>query len=351
MTLPDDVFKRDHAFWSKYSERLIGNWITYDTSVQQIADWVEKVYLRNDYSGFTGDRKFVRDDDAQKAFSKLRSSQGGIYAWRLNLLRPSPPYPPPDPKYLPYRPKSDAEVEQLQRECDFAFKQSFAFCPYSPEAVIRYANFLFQFNRFDDALIIAKTCQKLDPYNGQITDLIGQIEGIKKQIVEQNASNAQATTRLQQLETEAREHPADLKNLLTLGSGYVQMQRTNDAIAVFDQALTNSALTFDEAAGIAQIYSVMGNGHLASLEGAIQKRATIAPEPVRPEAYYDLAAFKAMLGKNSEALDNLRTAMDLNAKRLQGNLNASDLAATNRSDPRFDALRGLPEFQKIVPPK
>ena len=112
-TLPDDVFKRDHAFWSKYSERLIGNWITYDTSVQQIADWVEKIYLRNDYSGFTGDRKFVRDDDAQKAFSKLRSSQAGMYAWRLHLLRPSPPYPPPDPQYLPYRPKSDAEVQQL----------------------------------------------------------------------------------------------------------------------------------------------------------------------------------------------------------------------------------------------
>ena len=42
VTLPDDVFKRDHAFWSKNTERFIGNWITYDTSVQQIADWVEK---------------------------------------------------------------------------------------------------------------------------------------------------------------------------------------------------------------------------------------------------------------------------------------------------------------------
>ena len=169
VTLPDDVYKRDHAFWSKYSERMIGNWITYDTSVQQIADWVEKVYLRNNFSGFTGDRKFVRDDDAQKAFSKLRSSQAGVYAWRLHLLLPSPPYPPIDPQYMPYRPKSDAEAQQLYKECDFAFKQSFAFCPYSPEAVIRYANFLFQFQRFDDALIIAKTCQKLDPYNGQIT--------------------------------------------------------------------------------------------------------------------------------------------------------------------------------------
>ena len=183
-TLPDDVFKRDHEFWSKYSERMIGNWITYDTSVQQIADWVEKVYLRGDYTGFTGDRKFVRDDDAQKAFSKLRSSQAGMYAWRLHLLLPSPPYPPIEPQYLPYRPKSDAEVQQLYRECDFAFKQSFAFCPYSPEAVVRYVNFLYQFQRFNDALIVAKTCQKLDPYNGQIGDIIDQIEGILKRMAQ-----------------------------------------------------------------------------------------------------------------------------------------------------------------------
>ena len=81
----------------------------------------------------------------------------------------------------------------------------------------------------------------------------------------------------------------------------------------------------------------MGNGHLASLEAALQKLVTLAPESVRPEAYYDLAALKAMLGKNSEALDNLRIALDLNAKRLQGNPSASDLAVTNRSDPRFDA--------------
>jgi tetratricopeptide (TPR) repeat protein len=345
VTLPDDVFKRDHAFWTKYSERLIGNWITYDTSVQQIADWVQKVYLHNDYSGFTGDRKFIRDDGGQKAFSKLRSSQAGVYAWRLNLLRPSPPYPPPDPKYLPYRPKSETEMEQLRKECDFAFKQSFAFCPYSPEAVIRYANFLFQFNRFDDALIIAKTCHQLDPYNPQISDLIDQIGRIKQQI----AGNAQVTAQLGQMETEAREHPTNVQNLLTLGDAYLQMQRTNEVVALLDQALTNPALTYNESAAVARLYSMLGYAYLGKLEPALQKLASLAPEQVRPEAYYDLAAIEAVLGKTSKALEDLRTAMDLNAKRLARDPKASDLAATNRTDPRFDALRTLPEFQKIVP--
>src|SRR5208283_5669418 len=92
-----DVFQKDHAFWSQYSTRLIGNWITYDTTVKQIADFAEKVYLHRDTSGFKGDQKFIRDDHAQQAFSKLRSSIAGLYAWRLGALGnvPTPP------EYLP----------------------------------------------------------------------------------------------------------------------------------------------------------------------------------------------------------------------------------------------------------
>ncbi|HEX5400237.1 MAG TPA: DUF2723 domain-containing protein, partial [Verrucomicrobiae bacterium] len=330
-------------FWTQYSKRLIGNWITYDTSVQQIADWVQKVYLHNDYSDFTGDRKFIRDDGAQKAFSKLRSSQAGLYAWRLHLLQ-NYPYPP-DPKYMPYRPKSDQEVEQLEHEADFAFKQAFAFCPYSPEAVIRYANFLFQFQRWDDALTIAKTCHQLDPYNTQISDLITQIENIKKQV----AGNAQATQQLQQMEAEAREHPTNVQNLLVLGNNYMQMGQTSEAEALFDKALTNSDLTYNDAATLAQLYSRMGSAYFNKLEDALQKLATLAPESTKPEAYYDLAAIQAMTGKTSEALDDLRTSMDLNAKRLKTDPTAPNLAVTNRSDPRFNTLRSLPEFQKIVP--
>ena len=350
MTLPDDIFKRTTHSGANIPSALIGNWITYDTSVQQIADWAEKVYLGNNYAGFKGDRKFIRDDDAQKAFSKLRSSHAGMYAWRLHLLLPSPPYPPVEPQYAPYRPKSDAEVQQLYKECDFAFKQSFAFCPYSPEAVVRYVNFLYQFQRFDDALIVAKTCKKLDPYNGQIGDIIDQIEGIKKRMAQEPANNAQITSQLQQMQTEAREHSTNVQNLLMLGNAFLQMQRTNEAVTLFNQALTNSSLSYQDASALAQLYSRLGSDHLTQLGAALQRLVTVAPEPIRPEAYYDLAALKALTGDPSNALANLRIAMNLNAKRLQQDPTASDLAATNRLDPRFDALRRLPEYPKIVPP-
>ena len=56
-----------------------------------------KFICGNNYAGFKGDRKFVRDDDAQKAFSKLRSSIAGMYAWRLGRHSP-PEYRPENPK-------------------------------------------------------------------------------------------------------------------------------------------------------------------------------------------------------------------------------------------------------------
>jgi len=115
----DDIIKRDHEFWSKYSERFIGNWITYDTPVSNICAFAERTYLHHDYKDFKGDTKFVRDDDAQKAFSKLRSAIAGVYAWRINNSR------------------NPVEQQRMLREAEFAYKQSLAYCPYSPEAVFR----------------------------------------------------------------------------------------------------------------------------------------------------------------------------------------------------------------------
>jgi tetratricopeptide (TPR) repeat protein len=332
-TLTDDIFKKDHEFWSKYSERLIGNWITYDTSVSNICAFAEKIYIGNNYEGYTGDRKFIRDDDAQKAFSKLRSSQAGVYAWRLS------PQCPPE-----YRPKNQAELTALQRETDFAFKQSFAFCPYSPEAVYRYVNFLLQSNppRFDDALLVAQTCQKLDPYNGQITGLIKNLQDYKSQF----ANRAQTEAQLQQMETEVRQNPTNIQNILNLAGFYLQMQQTNRVVELFDRALAAKTVSASAVGAIAQMDAAMRN--YAQLETALEKMTVLSPD--QPEPWYDLAALKAILGKPGESLQALRVCLDLNAKRRKTNPAATDLLATCRTDARFDSLRTMPEFQKIVPP-
>jgi len=343
--LSDDVFQKDHAFWSKYSERLIGNWITYDTSVQQIADFVDKVYLHGNFNGFTGDRRFIRDDDGQKAFSKLRSSQAGMYAWRCAYPEPGTGRISCPPEF---RQKSQATQNALVRETDFAFKQAFAFCPYSPEAVFRYINFLLQNNRLDDALIVAKTCLKLDPYNGQTIDLVNNLENFKKQSTDRGQLEAQ----LQRMEVEQQKNPTNFQNTLDLARFYFQIQQTNRAVellrnatTLFDRALANSNIQYADVAAMAQIAGRVGD--LPKLEILLQKLASLAPD--LPEPHYDLAALDAILGKSPESLQNLQTALDLSARRLATNSASHNLLEDVRKDPRFDSLRNLPAFQKLVP--
>jgi len=330
--LSQDIFDLDHKFWNDFTTRLCGNWITYDTTIKQICEFAERTYIGNNYKGYTGDRAFVRDNDAQKAFSKLRSSQAGVYAWRLG------PQCPPE-----FRQKSKATQDALIRETDFAFKQSFAFCPYSPEAVYRYVNFLLQFGRFEDAILIAETCKKLDPYNDQISNLIEQLKSFRNQ----NTERAQAISQIDQMENTARTNPNDVHNLLTLGATYLQMQQTNRGLELLDQVVTNTSAKFNDVAAAAQYFAQSGN--MSKLETALKKLATLAPG--QPEPLYDLAALQAFTGQVPAALENLKVVLMLSSQRLASNPGARDMLAAARTDPRFNSIRALPEFQKLIPPK
>jgi thioredoxin-like negative regulator of GroEL len=404
-SLTEDHFNRDHQFWKQFSKRLTGDIIDYDTPVKQIVDWIEKTYLRHDFNGFTGDRRFLHDDDAQKSFSKLRSSIGGIYAWRLE----------PDTRICPpeYRPKSDAETQRIYKEADFAFRQAFAFCPYSPEAVFHYAKLLLQYRRFDDALLVAQTCLKLDPYNGQVRGLVENVKAYKQQ----SAGFDQARSSLVKLEDEVRRNPTDVQAAFNLAMSYLQLQQTDRAVQILDGVLnspqadaaafrgliqaynsfghraglekvvdklealvrTNPAnsqatiglvegyrqlqkpeaamplldklfndpnLDANAALSIAQAYAALGNA--PKLEATLEKITKIMP--ANPEVWYDLAVVESGLGKPTEALSALRQAVDLSAKRLQRNPKASNLVANARKEEHFAPLRQLPEFKKLVPP-
>jgi thioredoxin-like negative regulator of GroEL len=404
-SLTDDIFDRDHQFWKQFSKRLTGDIVDYDTPVKEITDWIEKTYLRHDFTGFTGDRKFIHDDDAQKSFSKLRSSIGGIYAWRLNPDAHTTP--------LEYRPKTPAEYQRVLKEADFAFRQAFAFCPYSPEAVFRYCQLLLQTRRFDDALLVAETCLKLDPYNAQVRGLVENIKTYKKS----SAGIEQAQAAFQQLEDQVRKNPGNFQAAFDLAGAYLQIQQTDHAIQVLDGVLnypkadaaayrgliqafnsfgnrdglqktvdklaalvrTNPAnaqaavglaegylhLQNAEAAtrvldqvfsdpkldanavlSIAQAYATLKN--VPKLEAALERLTKVMP--TNPEAWYDLAVLKSGLGKPAEALADLKQALDLSAQRLKRDPKARDLLANARKEERFGPLRQSPEFKKLVPP-
>jgi len=163
--LSDEMVQRDHDYWTNYLAPMIGGWLNDDAPVSDVASFAEKVYLRHDYNGFTGDRRFVQNDYAYKTFSKERSSIAGLFAWRAQ------------------HPANATEKERMNNAADFAFRQAWALCPYSPEAVFRYVNLLINQNRIADALVVAETAAKFPSATGgnqQIQNLVDQLKKFQK---------------------------------------------------------------------------------------------------------------------------------------------------------------------------
>ena len=141
--LSDEIVQRDHGYWTKLIQPMIGDWLTDDTSVQEIADFAKKVFLQHDFSGFTGDPQFVENAYSSKMFSKERASIADLYVWRMNQAATS------------------GEKERMAREADFAYRQAVALCPYDSGTVKGYADFLKSRNRDADAALIEAMAAQL----------------------------------------------------------------------------------------------------------------------------------------------------------------------------------------------
>jgi tetratricopeptide (TPR) repeat protein len=327
--LTDEICQRDHEFWKQYSKRLCGDFIDYDTPVKTIAEWAEKTYLRRDFNGYIGDIKFALDNDGQKAFSKLRSSIGGIYSWRVGNAR------------------TQVEQARMIREADFALKQAFAFCPYSPEAVYRYVQLLANTGRFEDALIVADTCLKLDPFNGSIIglrdNLKQNVDYMKAHPTAGAAAAPPVASSIETMESRFKSNPEDLQNAFALAGSLLRNQRTNDAWAVFDGLAGSPKVDAGTLMAIAKFYA--DGSHLAKLEGVLQKLTQVASNI--PESWYDYAALESVLNKPDKALPALRKAVEMSDSRPKGS-DVRNLREDASRDGRFVALRAMPEFRNIV---
>jgi hypothetical protein len=164
--LSDDIVQHDHNYWTNTVTSMIGDWLDKDTSVQKIANFAKKVFLRRDLSGFTGDPQFIQNDYSCKIFSKERTSIAGLYAWRA------------------LHAADTSEKKRMNDEADFAFRQAWALCPYSPEAIFRYTNLLVSENRFSDANLVVETAARMPEMPGsdgsQVRELAKQLQQLEQ---------------------------------------------------------------------------------------------------------------------------------------------------------------------------
>jgi regulator of sirC expression with transglutaminase-like and TPR domain len=82
------------------------------------------------------------------------------------------------------------------------------------------------------------------------------------------------------------------------------------------------------------------------IEKCLERLTRLTPES--PEAWYDLAAIRAGIGKNKDAMPDLKHALELNASRKRANPAARDLAMDAKTNPAFAAMRSSPEFPALT---
>jgi len=142
-SLFEETVRNDREYWQRLTRRLIGQVVHDETDVAEICAAAQE--LSGKPKDFQGDPDFLRDENARKTFSKLRSAGSGLYAWRAAHA------------------KSSSERRQMTREAELAFKQAYLLCAQSPEAVGRYIVFLISERRTEDAQKFSASALKLNP--------------------------------------------------------------------------------------------------------------------------------------------------------------------------------------------
>jgi tetratricopeptide (TPR) repeat protein len=352
--LSEAILARDRKFWNEYSKRLIGDTISADMSVKAICQWIEKTHLRRDLTGYNGDPRFLRDQQAQKGFSKLRGSIGNIYAWRMRLS-----------------PAGSELRKRYAREAEHAYRQAFAFGPISPEAVIRYTALLGELGRYRDAVEVALTFQKLDPLFPQTNQMIAQ--ALEAEIAIHAAAHEmdkalEAAQLLHQLVASPRyvNLVKSLEDALKARQIYLnRFQRDPANVEYFNIAvdvtvqshqldalrplikLFQSKMTRNERnlAALARAYNYLED--YANKEKVYQEMTALIPND--PVPWYDLAKAQIRLKKTNAAATSLMQSLTLYSKA--GSTNLYNIPAFTRTNSIMAPLRERPEIQKLLNPE
>lgn len=348
----ETIFTKDRRFWRAYSERLIGDWIEEDTPVEEICEWIERTYQRRDLSNFQGSPEFIRDNDAQKGFSKLRAAIAGLYTWRsLNT-------------------KDPVLRQRYQREAHFAYRQAIAFGPINPETVFKFINLLSTMNQHDDAIRLAQTYRKLDPANPSSLIFVRQVLQNREQqlIAAGDFKGAMAIIeQLNQIDPKNNDHlirrdhyqrqldnenylinaftknPANPTNFVQAIYIHGRRARTNEILTAID---TFTPLAGEDPKNLTLIKNAYGLIQRWEDKAVIdEKLTTLTPDDYAP--WFDLAQTRLQLQQTNRATQALKEALTRFEKGTESSsaLNIIDAIRTNAI---FAPLREHPEIKPFL---
>jgi tetratricopeptide (TPR) repeat protein len=209
--------------------------------------------------------------------------------------------------------------------------------------VYRYVQLLVNMRRVDDAIAVAETAQKLDPYNTQFAYLIGNLNNIRAQSEAMGQSTAQLEADVTKLEKQIKPDSTNFVEQAELAQKLMQLGQNDRAYKALDDIVNNPKVPVDMVMQVAEAYSHLGQP--TRLQNALEVLARLAPDS--PEAWYDLAASHALLGQDSQAIDCLKKSIELNNKRLAKDPKARDLRPSLQADTRFAKLRDTAAYKAL----
>lgn len=242
------------------------------------------------------DQRFIRDIVARKSFAKLRSALAGLYAAR-----------------------------GFPKEAEAAFLQSIALYPLNPESNFRLANMYAQQGRITEAQNLLAKLIEQDPKNDSAN-------GFLKQLSEASEMNKQRTALEQKLQ-----------------SGKIAFNEANELMILYirmgqlEQA-KQLALMLVESPGIQPamlLHIAQGMTHIQKLDATVKalvKYTELAPQD--PSGWINLAAVYLVQNQQQKMLEAVKNAVDHGGEAVRSAI---------RKDPRFNAARQIPAFQRLVP--
>jgi tetratricopeptide (TPR) repeat protein len=262
--LSPQIVARDRAYWDDLSGKLLSN------------------------------PKFLRDDIAQKTFSKLRAAVGSLYAFR-----------------------------RMFAEAEYAYLQAVALCPAHAETTFRLVELYVELDRFDDAMRALVELARHDPYNQKLRDALGQVAVFRQLHAEQR-----------QLEQQRRERPTDFDVAFKLAAVYGKRQKFQQMDEILSWLLEQPSLPTAEFMHICQLYIQLNQ--LDRVAQLLKKFTESHPDEAI--GWYNFALVQTARGRLDEAMTALERAYALDPK---------SVGAVVLQDPRLAALRATARFQQL----
>jgi predicted Zn-dependent protease len=204
-------------------------------------------------------------------------------------------------------------------------------------------------------VLVARTFQKLDPYNRQMQNMVVQLylqtgqqhEALlaARDFLKLEPNNPGLQDLVNQLDkNQPGPSAVPIQDIYNDIATALKANQTNQAAAMLDQLLHSKQANGPILSQVADFYAKMGN--IAKAEEAMRRATQV--EPNASQSWYNLAIVQAFQGRAADAAESVKKAFEANARERAADPRMIDLRENARTNPYFNNIRLTAEFRAAM---